>query len=115
MSEESGTPSFREQAMERMASEREAAPVEPAPEHVPGEAPEEIGTPDPVTDMAEVDEQSKWKLRLQRQRKLSTNLTMRHPTMMILMSIGRSATRIFSPVHALNADPGGPRQKWLRG
>ena len=58
MSEESGTPSFREQAMERMASERDATPVEPAPAHVPGEAPEEIGTPDPVTDMAEVDEQS---------------------------------------------------------
>ena len=58
MSEESGAPSFREQAMERMASERDATPVEPAPEHVPGEAPEDIGTPDPVTDMAEVDEQS---------------------------------------------------------
>ena len=57
MSEESGTPSFREQAMERMASERELSPPEPAPENVPGEAPDEIGTPEPVTDMAYDDEQ----------------------------------------------------------
>lgn len=52
MSEESGTPNFREQAMERMASERSDAPPAPAPVNVPGEAPEEFGTPEPVTDMA---------------------------------------------------------------
>jgi len=51
MSEESGTPSFREQAMERMSREQDMAPPQPAPENVPGTAPEEIGTPDPMDDV----------------------------------------------------------------
>jgi hypothetical protein len=52
MSEESGTPSFREQAMQRMATERDEAPVEPAPQHVAGEEPEEVdfGTTEPATE-----------------------------------------------------------------
>jgi len=52
MSEESGTPSFREQAMQRMANERDEAPVEPAPQHVAGEEPEEVdfGTTEPATE-----------------------------------------------------------------
>jgi hypothetical protein len=51
MSEESGTPSFREQAMQRMAQERDEAPVEPAPQHVAGAEPEEI-----FHDRAEITE-----------------------------------------------------------
>lgn len=44
MSEESGAaPTFREQAMDRMASERDSTPVEPAPENPEHEEPEEIG------------------------------------------------------------------------
>lgn len=55
MSEESGAPSFREAAMARMASERDEAPPQPAPEHVAGEEPEEIeeiefGTSEPATE-----------------------------------------------------------------
>lgn len=52
MSEESGAPSFREAAMARMAEERDEAPVQPAPEHVAGEEPEEVnfGTTEPVTE-----------------------------------------------------------------
>jgi hypothetical protein len=55
MSEESGAPSFREAAMSRMAEERESTPVEPAPQHVAGEEPEEIeevefGTSEPATE-----------------------------------------------------------------
>ena len=52
MSEESGAPSFREAAMARMSDEREQTPVEPAPEHVAGEEPEEVdfGTAEPVTE-----------------------------------------------------------------
>ncbi len=55
MSEESGAPSFREAAMARMAEERDSTPVEPAPEHVAGEEPEEIeeiefGTSEPATE-----------------------------------------------------------------
>ena len=42
MSEENGAPSFREQAMARMAQERDEAPPQPAPQHVAGEEPEEI-------------------------------------------------------------------------
>ena len=51
MSEESVQPSFREQAMQRMAQERDEAPVEPAPQHVAGEEPEEI-----IDDSAEITE-----------------------------------------------------------
>ena len=55
MSEESGAPSFREAAMARMASERDEAPPQPAPEHVAGEEPEEVeeaefGTSEPATE-----------------------------------------------------------------
>lgn len=52
MSEESGAPSFREAAMARMAEERDEAPVQPAPEHVAGEEPEEVdfGTTEPATE-----------------------------------------------------------------
>lgn len=55
MSEENGAPSFREAAMARMAEERDSTPVEPAPEHVAGEEPEEIeevefGTSEPATE-----------------------------------------------------------------
>lgn len=53
MSEESGTPSFREQAMARLDSERDSMRPEPAPENVPGTAPEEIGTPDPMDDVVD--------------------------------------------------------------
>ena len=57
MSEESGAPSFREAAMSRMADERESTPVEPAPQHVAGEEPEEVdfGSPEPATEEAVVD------------------------------------------------------------
>lgn len=51
MSEENGTPSFREQAMQRMAQERDVTPVEPAPQHVAGEEPDEI-----IDDPAEITE-----------------------------------------------------------
>jgi hypothetical protein len=51
MSEESVQPSFREQAMQRIAQERDEAPVEPAPQHVAGAEPEEI-----VHDHAEITE-----------------------------------------------------------
>ena len=52
MSEMDGTPSFRDQAMARMAQERDEAPPQPAPENVEGTAPEviddePIGTPEP--------------------------------------------------------------------
>ncbi|MEK9828492.1 MAG: hypothetical protein VXA88_09620 [Rhodospirillales bacterium] len=52
MSEESVQPSFREQAMQRMAQERDEAPVEPAPQHVAGEEPEEYedGITEPATE-----------------------------------------------------------------
>jgi len=52
VSEESGAPSFREAAMARMAEERDEAPVQPAPEHVAGEEPEEVdfGTTEPATE-----------------------------------------------------------------
>lgn len=57
MSEESGAPSFREAAMARMSDEREQTPVEPAPEYVAGEEPEEVdfGSPEPATEEAVVD------------------------------------------------------------
>ena len=57
MSEESGAPSFRETAMARMSDERVQTPVEPAPEHVAGEEPEEVdfGSPEPATEEAVVD------------------------------------------------------------
>ena len=53
MSEESGAPSFREQAMARLDSERDAAQPQPAPENVEGTAPEEVdfGTPQPADDV----------------------------------------------------------------
>ena len=53
MSEESGTPSFREQAMARLDAERDAAQPQPAPENVEGTAPEEVdfGTPQPADDV----------------------------------------------------------------
>jgi hypothetical protein len=52
VSEESGAPSFREEAMSRMADERDSTPIEPAPEHVAGEEPEEVdfGTTEPATE-----------------------------------------------------------------
>jgi hypothetical protein len=52
VSEESGAPSFREAAMARMAEERDEAPVQPAPQHVAGEEPEEVdfGTTEPATE-----------------------------------------------------------------
>jgi hypothetical protein len=53
VSEESGTPSFREQAMARLDAERDSMRPEPAPENVPGTAPEEIGTPDPMDDVVD--------------------------------------------------------------
>ena len=63
MSEESGAPSFREAAMARMAEERDSTPIEPAPEHVAGEEPEEIeevefGTSEPATEEVVDSEES---------------------------------------------------------
>lgn len=53
MSEESGTPSFREQAMARLDTERDSAQPQPAPENVEGTAPEEVdfGTPQPADEV----------------------------------------------------------------
>ena len=52
MSEENGTPSFREAAMQRIAQERDEAPVEPAPQHVAGEEPEVIDETAEITEPA---------------------------------------------------------------
>ena len=59
MSEESGTPSFREQAMARLDAERDSALTPAGPrERCEGTAPEEVdfGTPQPADDVLDSQE-----------------------------------------------------------